>query len=89
MIYALYPECDVSMHVLWGRNRQNTVFAVGKSIITRTSRVNVGELMLEYGGGGHEGAGTCQIENERAAAVLTELVERITAVASLGQLSAV
>lgn len=78
MIYALYPKCDISMHVLWGRKRQNTVFAVGKSIINRTSTVNVGELMLKYGGGGHQGAGTCQIENERADTVLFELIQRIT-----------
>ena len=37
MIYALFPQCRVSMHVLWGVRRQNTVFAIGKSIIDRTS----------------------------------------------------
>jgi nanoRNase/pAp phosphatase (c-di-AMP/oligoRNAs hydrolase) len=67
------------MHVLWGLKQQNTVFAVGKSIIDRSSAVNVGELMLEYGGGGHEAAGTCQIENDRAEQVRGELVTRITA----------
>jgi nanoRNase/pAp phosphatase (c-di-AMP/oligoRNAs hydrolase) len=79
MIYALHPECNVSMHVLWGLKQQNTVFAVGKSIIDRSAAVNVGELMLEYGGGGHQAAGTCQIENDRAEHVRGELVGRITA----------
>ena len=79
-IYALFPECRVSMHVLWGLKQQNTVFAVGKSIIDRSSPLNVGVLMLEHGGGGHEAAGTCQVENDRAAAVQAELIERITAV---------
>ena len=78
-IYALFPQCNVSMHVMWGLKKQNTVFATGKSIIDRSSRTNVGELMLEYGGGGHEAAGTCQVENERADAVREELVSRITA----------
>jgi len=77
MIYALHPQCRVSVHVLWGLKQQNTVFAVGKSIVDRTSPVDVGALMLEYGGGGHEAAGTCQIENDRAEAVLPELVERL------------
>jgi nanoRNase/pAp phosphatase (c-di-AMP/oligoRNAs hydrolase) len=77
-VYALYPDCSVSMHVIWGLKRQNTVFATGKSILNRSSPTNIGELMLEYGGGGHEAAGTCQIDNERAAAVLNELVQRIT-----------
>jgi nanoRNase/pAp phosphatase (c-di-AMP/oligoRNAs hydrolase) len=78
-IYALFPQCNVSIHVLWGLKQQNTVFATGKSIIDRSSATNVGELMLEYGGGGHEAAGTCQIANEDAARVLGELVGRITA----------
>ena len=79
MIYALYPQCNISIHVMWGYQKQNTVFAVGKSIFDRSSSTNVGELMLEYGGGGHEAAGTCQIDTERADQVLEELIERITA----------
>jgi nanoRNase/pAp phosphatase (c-di-AMP/oligoRNAs hydrolase) len=78
-IYALFPQCNISIHVLWGLKQQNTVFATGKSIMDRSSRTNVGELMLSYGGGGHEAAGTCQVENEDAARVLDELVGRITA----------
>jgi nanoRNase/pAp phosphatase (c-di-AMP/oligoRNAs hydrolase) len=58
---------------------QNTVFATGKSIINRSSRTDVGSLMLEYGGGGHNAAGTCQIANEDAERVLGELTARITA----------
>ncbi len=78
LIYAMYPECELSMHVLWGLKKQNTVFAVGKSIVNRDSTVNVGELMLEYGGGGHENAGTCQVPNADAETVLSELVGRIS-----------
>jgi nanoRNase/pAp phosphatase (c-di-AMP/oligoRNAs hydrolase) len=78
-IYALFPQCNISIHVLWGLQRQNTVFATGKSILDRSSATDVGELMLEYGGGGHEAAGTCQIANDDAAHVLGELVRRITA----------
>ena len=79
MIYALFPDCNISMHVMWGLKKQNTVFATGKSIVDRSSKTNVGELMLEYGGGGHEAAGTCQIDNDKAADVQGELVARITA----------
>jgi nanoRNase/pAp phosphatase (c-di-AMP/oligoRNAs hydrolase) len=77
MIYALFPGCRVSVHVLWGLEQQNTVFAVGKSIVDRTSPVDVGTLMLGHGGGGHTAAGTCQIDNERAAAVQAELIARL------------
>jgi nanoRNase/pAp phosphatase (c-di-AMP/oligoRNAs hydrolase) len=79
MIYALYPEANVSIHVLWGLKQQNTVFATGKSILNRSSCTDVGALMLEHKGGGHQAAGTCQIENERAEDVLAELVKRINA----------
>jgi nanoRNase/pAp phosphatase (c-di-AMP/oligoRNAs hydrolase) len=77
MIYALHPECTVSVHVLWGARRQNTVLAVGRSIIDRSSSFDVGRLMLAHGGGGHEAAGTCQVDNERADSVLAEVVETI------------
>jgi nanoRNase/pAp phosphatase (c-di-AMP/oligoRNAs hydrolase) len=77
MIYALHPRCNVSVHVLWGLKQQNTVFAMGKSIIDRSSATDVGALMLAYGGGGHEAAGTCQIANEDAERVLAELIERV------------
>ena len=79
MIYALRPECNISIHVLWGLKRQNTVLAMGKSIVNRSSRTDVGALMLSYGGGGHEAAGTCQVPNEDAESVLEELVRRVNA----------
>jgi nanoRNase/pAp phosphatase (c-di-AMP/oligoRNAs hydrolase) len=79
MIYALHPECNISIHVMWGLKKQNTVLATGKSILDRSSKTNVGTLMLEYGGGGHEAAGTCQIENEKADEVLKEITGRINA----------
>ncbi len=78
-IYALFPQCNLSIHVLWGLRKQNTVFATGKSILDRSSRTNVGELMLAYGGGGHDAAGTCQVDNDAAPQTLAELLVRINA----------
>jgi nanoRNase/pAp phosphatase (c-di-AMP/oligoRNAs hydrolase) len=80
MVYALFPHSTISIHAMWGVQKQNTVFAVGKSITNRSSRVNIGALMLVHGGGGHENAGTCQVPNEGADKVLKELVARINAV---------
>ncbi|NOZ55054.1 MAG: exopolyphosphatase [Gammaproteobacteria bacterium] len=79
MIYALFPQCTISIHALWGLKKQNTVFATGKSIINRSSNTNVGELMLKYQGGGHQAAGTCQINNNDADSVLKELITQINA----------
>jgi nanoRNase/pAp phosphatase (c-di-AMP/oligoRNAs hydrolase) len=77
VVYALYPECNVSIHVLWGLQKQNTVLAVGKSILDRSSKANIGALMLKYGGGGHENAGTCQISNEKADEILHEVIKQL------------
>ncbi len=79
LIYAMYPECNISIHKLWGFRRQNTVFATGKSIIDRGCTTNVGELMLRHGGGGHAAAGTCQVETADADRVLSELIDQIVA----------
>ncbi len=74
MIYALYPDCNISIHKLWGLRKQNTVYAIGGSIINRSHNTHIGELCLKYGGGGHRNAGTCQIDNDKADTVLTELI---------------
>jgi nanoRNase/pAp phosphatase (c-di-AMP/oligoRNAs hydrolase) len=84
MIYALFPQCRVSTHVLWGKQRQNTVLACGKSILDRTSPVDLGALMLRYGGGGHLNAGTCQVPHEQAEEVLAEIANAVNAFAPTG-----
>lgn len=77
MIYALFPKCNISMHVMWGKNKQNTVLAIGKSILNKTSKTHVGELCLSYGGGGHDAAGTCQVENLKAEQKIEEIIGKI------------
>jgi nanoRNase/pAp phosphatase (c-di-AMP/oligoRNAs hydrolase) len=77
MIYALFPEQNISIHVLWGLKKQNTVFAIGGSIINRSHKTHIGELCLEHEGGGHRNAGTCQVANDKYAEVLNELTKRI------------
>jgi len=79
MIYALFPDTNMSIHVLWGLKKQNTVFACGKSILNKTSGTNVGDLMLKHDGGGHENAGTCQVPNDKAVEILSALVAQMNA----------
>lgn len=74
MVYALYPEANISMHAMWRVNGLRIVYAVGKSILNRTNIINIGELLLGYGGGGHTAAGTCQIDLENAAKIKEELI---------------
>ncbi|WP_301100772.1 exopolyphosphatase [Propionivibrio sp.] len=79
MIYALFPQTNISIHVMWGVQKQNTVLATGKSILDRSCITNIGELMLKYGGGGHHAAGTCQVANDQAEAKLKEIIALINA----------
>ena len=79
MIYAMYPDTNISIHAVWGKDKQNVVYSTGKSIINKTSNTNVGELMLKYGGGGHKAAGGCQPSHDDADRVLGELIAQINA----------
>ncbi len=79
LIYALFPQCNISIHKMWGFQKQNVVFATGKSIFDRGSKTNVGELMLKYNGGGHQAAGTCQILESDSERVQQELITAINA----------
>lgn len=74
MVYALYPEAQVSVHVAWGFRKQNTAVMIGKSIINKDGHPNIGELCLPYGGGGHFNAGTCQIDNDKVDAALPDII---------------
>ena len=79
MVYALFPEARVSIHVIWGRGKVNTVLAVGKSIVDRSSPADIGSVMLLYGGGGHVAAGTCQVAHEESERVLAEVLDAVGA----------
>lgn len=78
-VYTLFPQCNVSVWVIWGRQRQNIVITVGKSILDRTLATDIGALMLEYGGGGHTNVGTCQIPATQVDTALEAIVARLRA----------
>jgi nanoRNase/pAp phosphatase (c-di-AMP/oligoRNAs hydrolase) len=79
MVYALFPQARISVHVIWGKQKLNTVLAVGKSILDRSSPVDIGSVMLRYGGGGHVAAGTCQVAHEESERALAEILEAVSA----------
>ncbi len=79
LIYALNPECNISITLLNDSAAGKVRFAVGKSILDRSSNTDIGSLLLEFGGGGHAYAGGCVINADEADAFLHKLVERISA----------
>ena len=79
MIYALYPQAQISVHVAWGFRKQNTAVMIGKSIVNKASEADIGELCLKYGGGGHRNAGTCQLENDVVDSQLPDIIAALNA----------
>lgn len=79
LIYTLFLKCNISMQIMWGVRKQNVVITVGHSILKRNCKTNVGRLMLEYGGGGHDKVGTCQVPTDRADEAVKAIIASITA----------
>jgi hypothetical protein len=79
LIYSLFPEANISIRLIDGRNKEFVSISVGYSVLNRTSSVDVGSLMLKYGGGGHKAVGTCQVPYEKADQILKEIIEVIKA----------
>jgi nanoRNase/pAp phosphatase (c-di-AMP/oligoRNAs hydrolase) len=77
VLYTMFPECNISIRVIWGREKGKVVFTCGHSIVNRTSKTDVGSLMLRYAGGGHKKVGSCQAPQEQADARLEKLVEHM------------
>jgi len=75
--YVLFPEQNISMRIIWGFRKQNVVFTCGHSIVNRTSKTNIGSLMLKRGGGGHRAVGTCQVPIDQWETVRSELIQQI------------
>ena len=79
MIYTLFPDCNISVRIIWGFKKQNVVFTVGHSILNRTSKTDVGKLMLSFGGGGHKAVGTCQVSESEVSETMKRLIDSINA----------
>ncbi|MDR1519530.1 MAG: exopolyphosphatase [Planctomycetota bacterium] len=77
LIYGMYPEQNISLWVVDGRDKRNCSIAVGHSVLNRTSKTDVGALMLKYGGGGHKAVGTCQVPYGETDKVMAELIAKM------------
>jgi hypothetical protein len=77
LVYTMFPTANVEVRIFWGKAKQNVVIACGHSIFNRTCKSNMGRMLAEYGGGGHTGAGTCQVPVEKSEAVIKEIINRL------------
>ncbi|MCL2243978.1 MAG: exopolyphosphatase [Treponema sp.] len=76
-IYTLFPEQNISIWIIDGRNKTNVAITVGYSIINRSATADVGSLLLSYGGGGHRQVGTCQVSTDEADKIIAEIIEKL------------
>lgn len=74
LVYSLYPETNISVRMIDGKGKEFVSISVGYSILNRTATIDVGSLMLKYGGGGHKAVGTCQVPYSAADTALKEIV---------------
>ncbi len=77
LVFSEFPQGNVEARIFYGQDGKTVVVAAGHSIFNRTCGVNIGRLLAEYGGGGHNGAGTCQLPAEKAEQQLEELLSRL------------
>jgi nanoRNase/pAp phosphatase (c-di-AMP/oligoRNAs hydrolase) len=77
LLYTLFPDQNISVWVVEGKHGVNNVVTVGYSIINKSATVDVGSLMLKYGGGGHVQVGTCQVDYDATDRIISEIVEKI------------
>lgn len=78
VIYSLYPEANISCWIVSGKGGQGCSCAVGYSVLNRTCTIDVGALMLKYGGGGHKMVGTCQFSDETMEEKVPQLLDELT-----------
>jgi oligoribonuclease NrnB/cAMP/cGMP phosphodiesterase (DHH superfamily) len=63
LTYSLFPDTIASVKIRFlGPDKAQVLVSIGRSIFNKSCRVNIGNLLAQYGGGGHAGAGGCSLE---------------------------
>lgn len=79
LIFTLFPKGNIQVKVTHDSQRENTTaISVGYNIFNPTSNVNVGELLKNYGGGGHKVVGSSRVPNEKAEQAIKEILAAVT-----------
>jgi nanoRNase/pAp phosphatase (c-di-AMP/oligoRNAs hydrolase) len=79
LIYTLFPQQNISLWIIDGRNKANCVITAGYSVLNRSAAMDIGSCLLKYGGGGHRQAGTCQVPYADADRVIREIATQMNA----------
>jgi hypothetical protein len=77
LVYTLFPEANVSVRAQWGPGKRSVMVNVGHSIFLRDCKTSVGDLMSDFGGGGHRGAGSTPLPVMEADLKILEIIETL------------
>ena len=79
LVFTLFPKGNIQVKVADDNQRENTTaISVGYNIFNPTSNVNVGELLKNYGGGGHKVVGSSRVPNDQAEQAIKEILAAVT-----------
>jgi hypothetical protein len=79
LVFTLFPKGNIQVKVAHDSQRANTTsISVGYNIFNPTSMVNVGELLKNYGGGGHKVVGSSRVPNDKAEQAIKEILAAVT-----------
>lgn len=76
--YCLFPDSIVNVKIRYDNNDRNKLLvSVGHSIFNPKCRVNVGNLLSGFEGGGHEKAGSCAFDAAKADTYIPQIIETL------------
>jgi len=79
LVFTLFPQGNIQVKVTDDSQRESTTaISVGYNIFNPSSQVNVGELLKNYGGGGHRVVGSSRVLNTEAERAIKEIVDAVT-----------
>lgn len=77
IVFASHPDQNIEIRLEWDKDRENVLISCGHSILNRTSRTNVGKLMFEFEGGGHEKVGSCRVPKDQWQKAFDRILEKM------------
>jgi hypothetical protein len=80
LVYSLFPEAVVSLKIRYERGDTGRVnVSIGHSIFNRGCRVNLGQMLCAFEGGGHRGAGGSTFPADKAEEYLARIIAQLRA----------
>ncbi|MBU2630981.1 MAG: exopolyphosphatase, partial [Proteobacteria bacterium] len=78
LTYSLFPESIASVKIRFDSpDHRHVLLSIGRSIFNKHCHVNLGNLLAQFGGGGHAGAGGCTLKTQTADAAIEKILQTL------------